>query len=565
MRWQLKSRDAISPELTSLWEKIGISPVLGQLLANRGLTQEDELKIFLSPSLRYLPPLEVWPELIEVARYLKEQIQKQKTIAVWGDYDVDGITATALLVDFFERKNISVLSYLPCREQGYGLNEQGLAQLQSQGVQIVITVDCGISQVKEVEFANQLGLEVIITDHHLPGMTLPPAKFILNPKLRKRPEYKELAGVGVSFLLAAALNRVLPGPKLDLRQFLDLVALGTIADVVELSLENRILVKNGMLLLTESKRPGIVALKEKAGIGNKKITSGDIGFILGPRINACGRLHSPKPALELLLSKDLIQGRELAAKLDGFNLERKNIEDSILEGSLEQAQKLKDLAGLVLFNPEWHEGVIGIIASRVVQKFYRPCIVLTEIDGKLKGSGRSIPEVNLYAVLEKNAHLLEGFGGHKMAAGVYLKKENFLSFQQNFAQVIQQDFGQAFTPTLYLDAEVNFNALVPKFCQELELLQPFGPGNPRPMFLSPFLTVQEQRVFGNGQKHLSLLLRDNHSQLTLKANLWRRGQDYKDKILPKQKIRIAYWPKLTYYQGVCSVSLQVEEILSVKS
>ncbi|WP_456325423.1 single-stranded-DNA-specific exonuclease RecJ [Desulfonauticus submarinus] len=564
MKWKLKNTSPVPEQIKQTWQQIGISPILGKILYNRGIIQKEDIEIFLSPSLKYLPPLEVWPELLDTAYFLTEEIKKGKKIAIWGDYDVDGITSTALLKDFFAKKNIHTLSYIPCRSEGYGLNSYGIKKLQEQGTDILITVDCGISQCEEVNFANSCGLDVIITDHHTPPPILPKAKFILNPKLT-HSEYFDLAGVGVAFLLAAALNRFLPGPKLDIRLFLDLVALGTIADVVELSRVNRILAKNGLLVLSESKRPGIIALKEKSGLnGKKNLGSGDIGFILAPRINACGRLKTPKPALNLLLTPDINEAKLLAEELDALNNERRTIEENILEQALSQAKKLLPASGLVLFSPGWHEGVIGIVASRIVQEFYRPCIILTQEENLLKGSGRSIPEVNLYEILEKTSPLLEGFGGHKMAAGLKLKKENLLQFTQNFTQTIEQYFGDKFSPTLNLDAEVNFNALTPSFLKELDMLQPHGPGNPKPLFLSPPLKVRAQNFFGSEENHLSLLLRDEKSNLNLEGKIWRQGQKYKNQNFINHQIRLAYRPTLNNFNNLLSITLQIEEILEIK-
>ncbi|MDK2921191.1 MAG: single-stranded-DNA-specific exonuclease [Desulfonauticus sp.] len=562
MKWKIKN-NSIPEEVKKRWKALNISPLLGRLLFNRGIETEKDLEIFLSPGLRHLPPLEIWPELLKTAEFIAREVKLKKRIAIWGDYDVDGITATALLADFFRQKNISCLTYIPTREQGYGLNKEGLKRLKEQGAHLIITVDCGIAQAQEVEFARDLGLEVIITDHHNPPLTLPPARFILNPKLTSTP-YFDLAGVGVAFLLAAGLNRTLPGPRLDLRNFLDLVALGTIADVVDLSLINRILAKNGLVILGETKRPGLIALKEKSGLTSKKtLGSGDIGFILAPRINACGRLKDPNLGLKLLLTSELTEARKIAEELEQLNSLRKEIEEKILEEALLQAQENFPSPGLVVFSPHWHEGVIGIVASRIVQEFYRPCLILTQDGEYLKGSGRSIPEVNLYAILDRIKHYLEGFGGHKMAAGLKLRPQNLKPFTRAFTQTICEEAGETFTPTLHLDAEVNFNALTPSFLKELALLQPFGPKNPRPVFLSPPLQVRAQNFFGNEENHLSLLLRDNTSNLSLEGKIWRQGSKYHGQDFKDKKIRIAFTPYLSDYNDLLSISLKIEQILEV--
>jgi single-stranded-DNA-specific exonuclease len=568
MYWELRDQPDNPAKLYSWAQKLNISPLLAQLLYQRGLTTLSQMHFFLNPGLRYLSPLENWPNLLSAARLVAQSITRGEKLAVWGDYDVDGITATAMVKDFFSRREYKIDHYIPNRlESGYGLNIEGLEQLAGQGVKTLITVDCGISSHAEIARAKELGLKLIVTDHHLPQKDLPPADIIVNPKLSSCP-CPELAGVGVAFLLCAALNTVLPGDKLDIRQFLDLVALGTIADIVDLTGENRILVKNGLLLLNEARRPGIRALKEVSGLGeSSSLGSGDVGYILAPRINAAGRIGQPELALELLLTEDIQTARTLARQLDRLNTDRKKIEDEILEQAREQAAHLTQIKakqGLVLYSPDWHPGVIGIVASRIVDEFYRPCLILTKENGLLKGSGRSIPEFDLYQGLSGLSHVLHGFGGHRQAAGLSLLPENLDQLKSLFNRQVIEELGpEPVKPRIVLDACLNFKDLTPTLLKELELLQPFGPGNPRPIFLGKDLRVQKQKLFGQG-KHLGLFLRDEQRKITLRGQVWRKGEKWGQNNLENKSITIAFTPKLSLYNGLVSIDLNIKEILQVE-
>jgi len=567
MQWELRPQPSRT-KVIALAKKLNISPLMALLLYQRGLTSCEQMYFFLNPGLRYLSPLDKWPNLLPAARLVAQSVTQGEKLAVWGDYDVDGITATAVIKNFFSRRGYQIAHYIPNRlKNGYGLNIEGLEQLAGQGVKTLITVDCGISSHAEIARAKELGFKIIVTDHHLPQKDLPPADIIVNPKLGSSP-CPDLAGVGVAFLLCAALNTLLPGDKLDIRQFLDLVALGTIADIVDLTGENRILVKNGLLLLNEAKRPGIRALKKVSGLdATATLGSGDVGFVLAPRINAAGRIGQPELALDLLLTEDIQTARTLARQLDKLNTDRKKIENEILEQAREQAVRLaqtKDKQGLVLYSPEWHPGVIGIVASRIVDEFYRPCLILTRENGLLKGSGRSIPEFDLYQGLLNLSHILYGFGGHKQAAGLSLVPENLDQLKSLFNQQVTRQLGpKPVEQKLVLDACLNFKDLTPVLLKELELLQPFGPGNPRPVFLGRNLSVQKQNLFGQG-KHLGLFLRDEQSKITLRSQAWRKGEKWGQNNLENKTITIAFSPKLSVYNGLISIDIQIKEILDVK-
>lgn len=534
------------------------------MLWQRGLQSVEAMDAFLSPNLRHLAALELWPEILSSAEFLVQELPKGK-VAIWGDYDVDGITATALLVDFLSQKGFPVHSFIPNRKiDGYGLNLTGVERLAHDGIKTLVTVDCGITAVAEVCRAKELGLSVVVTDHHLPGPNLPPCP-MANPKLTRCPN-PDLAGVGVAFFLAAALNRILPGDKLDMRQFLDLVALGTIADVVSITGQNRILVKNGLLLMNSPKRLGLKYLKEVGGLSpNAKMEAGDVNFVLAPRINAAGRMDDPSLALELLLTSDRDRARTLAGQLDRMNAERKAEENATLEQAILDAQGMQDQAGLVLYKPDWHAGVIGIVASRLVERLYKPCILLTEDivspgeKGLLKGSGRSTMEFDLFAGLSGCSDLLSRFGGHRQAAGLALNLDNLDQFRIRFSQAVMDQTGQTLRPTVHMDAQLGFRAITPMLLKEIDLLSPFGPGNPKPLFLSSSLEVQSLRVFGN--QHLELRLRDTIDAVTLRGQAWRKAESWQSLPLLGKNVLLAYTPRLSEFNGLISVELTVHSIL----
>lgn len=552
------AREPEPPDLGSWAAELNVSPFLARLLWHRGVHSLPEMDVFLSPGLRHLPSLDDWPELQRAAGELARQLERGPTVAVWGDYDVDGVTATALLTDFLRSKGAHVLPYLPDRHgEGYGLNAEGLHHLAEQGVDLLITVDCGISDLEAVELANQLGMTVIVTDHHLPGAQQPRAAAVVDPKLQGGA-YADAAGVGVAFLLAAALNRLLPGNAVDIRQYLDLVAIGTIADVVDLTGANRILVKNGLLLLKEAKRPGVFALKEVSGLPPTAVMgSGQVGFSLGPRLNAAGRMESADMALKLLMAPDLSTARPLAAELDRLNTSRRSVEDTVLREALAQAEEQADSPGLVLFGQEWHQGIIGIVASRIVDRYYRPTLLLTSNGDKLKGSGRSIPEFDLYRALENCSEHLLGYGGHKQAAGLSLSPDGIEALRARFNQAVTAQLGQErCSPSLSLEASLGLNMVDLDLVKEIDMLQPFGPGNPQPLFCSQPLQVQGYKRFG--KSHVSLQVRDQEAEVTMLGKAWGQAEALGPEVRGK-RLQLAFTPRLNHYNGLTSIDLTIKD------
>lgn len=564
--WVSRYTDAppVPPELPDWANRLEISTFLAELLWKRGLNNLEDMNLFLNPGLKHLAALEEWPGLTEAASIIADAALSGKKIAVWGDYDVDGITSTALVVDFFRQHNITIRPHIPSRmEQGYGLNIDDLKMLADEGVNLIITVDCGICDVDEVDAARELGIDIIVSDHHLPAEKLPKALAVCAPTIADCP-CRHLAGVGVAFMLMAGVNSQFAQrgkQKADIRPLLDLVALGTLADVSNLAGQNRILVKNGLILLSEGRRPGIAALKNICNYApNASMGAGQVVFTMAPRINAAGRMGKSEIALELMLTHDRDEANQLAQQLETMNIERRSEEDIILKEAREQAEAYVKSGhmGLVLYGANWHMGVIGIVASRIVEEFQRPTIILCDSSaGKAKGSGRSVDGFDLHSALGECSDLFLGFGGHKMAAGLSISHENIAGFRLKFHHIAAKEIGDTPPPMkiktdgeLELEQTVSFILL-----KELELLQPFGHGNAEPVFISPPLLVKELRV----RPGLAILdVQDEKSGITIKAKLWRPRTEIKPDSRGK-RIRLAFSPRIDRYNGAATIEMRVKD------
>lgn len=495
--------------------QLSVPPLMAHLLANRGVTDVAAARRFLSSSLSDLNDPFLLKGMPEAVERLWAARQRGETVCVYGDYDVDGVTATALLVSFFRAVGIHCFSHIPNRlEDGYGLSAEGLRKVADRA-RVVVTVDCGVSAVAEAQLCASLGLDLIITDHHTPGPRIPQACAVINPLQPDCPyPFKSLAGVGVAFNLMIALRGRLRregafagGTEPNLREYLDLVALGTIADVVPLTGENRIFVKYGLRELSAAQRMGVRALKNVAGVTGD-VGCGAVGFRLAPRLNAAGRLDDAARGVELLLESDLSRAAAIAAELDAGNTERQAIERQILSEALAMVQNdpaMKGRKSIVLASDEWHPGVIGIVASRMVDLFHRPTVLIALQQGNGRGSGRSIPGFHLYDALDVCAEHLVKFGGHRYAAGLSIDEatlENFVArFEEVSTGLLSED---DLLPQLRVDMELDPDALSADLADAISALEPFGVGNPEPLFVVRGMEVVRHRTVG--ERHLKLQL-----------------------------------------------------------
>ena len=545
-------------------ERCGISPRLAEILWLRGLERPEELAEYLSPGLRHLARPSLWPGMAKAASVLAEGLLAGKKLAIWGDYDADGVTSTALALQVLHHHGYDALWHLPDRrEEGYGMNVKGVEKLAEAGASMLLTVDCGISDAATIARARELGMDVVVTDHHLPPETLPDATALCNPRLADCP-CASLAGVGVTFFLMAELNARLAeagSPRMDMRRTLDLVALGTLADLVELEGQNRILVKNGLLVLAEAKRPGISELKAVSGFAPlASLGAGQVIFSLAPRINAAGRVASAETALELLCAKDCDSAADLARTLDGYNTQRRQEEERITEEAMAQAEASLHDPALVIAGRDWNQGVIGIVASRLVEKYHKPTLVLCADGGTLKGSGRSISGFDLHAGLARCAEELLSYGGHRMAAGVRVLPEKLEAFRSRFVSVVRESLGDEPVPAVQMiDGNLDFKEATNFiFLKELEMMQPFGVGNPEPVFQSPPLFVKRRKIFGPQKNHVLLELTDESCGITLQAKAWRQAEQFPAD-LEGRRVLLAYSPGIDMYNGAASVDVRIRD------
>lgn len=473
-------------------QELGISKVLARILVNRNIKSLHQAERFLNVSAEHLLDPFSFSDMHKAVNLIKQAAKNKQRVMIFGDYDVDGITALTLLKEALKKIGIDAAHYLPHRiKEGYGLSKNILHIAKEKNIKILITVDCGISNHKEIEELKRNHIEVIVTDHHETGAIskLPPASCIINPKLASsRYKYRDLAGVGVAYKLCQAISGS------ALLEDLDLVSLGTIADSVPLTGENRIIAKEGLVRLSRTERLGLRALIENAGIKNKKFTCDYVSFILGPRINASGRMDTAETSLDLLMSETPEEAIKFAEILEGHNRARQKIEGKILEEAEDLINKeinFKEHKIIVIAKEAWHQGVLGIVASKLAERFYRPAIVISLNEDFCKGSGRSIKNFHLFQALSDCKEFLDAFGGHSHAAGLVITKDNIEDFKHNINRLAHERLSlEDLLPSLEIDMEIGFRDLNEQIISELEMLEPFGVGNPEPLFYTRNLKLK---------------------------------------------------------------------------
>lgn len=493
----------------------GLSPVLLKILGKRGLTEEKEINTFLYGTLDELNDPFLLKDMDKAVGRIIEAVYKKEKIIVYGDYDVDGITATSLLYHYFKEKfNYTIDFYLPSRQrEGYGLNNDAIREFAEKGYDLLISVDCGITAFKEVQYARSIGIDVIITDHHQPSEKLPEANAVIDPHRDDDGfPFKLLAGVGVAFKLCQALEYNDSNQYVSeiLIKLLDIVALGTVADIVSLTGENRILVRNGLEIINRTTNPGLEILIKKVGLDEKEINTGHIAYIIAPHLNAAGRISNPEDCIELLTTEDKDRAEEIASNLRNINNERQNLEHKILEEAREMVENEIDLdkeRAIILASKNWHHGVIGIVASRLVEEYYLPTVLIAIDDGMGKGSCRSISGLNIYKALSNCSEYLEGFGGHQMAAGLSILPDNISKFRDCMNGFLNSVLTEDdLIPVLNADALLEESDITMEFYNQLDLLKPFGCGNPRPRFVLSNINIARSYPVGKNNKHLKFSL-----------------------------------------------------------
>lgn len=542
--WQIRERER---ELArSVAPSLGLHPVAAEVLLQRGIKDKAAMQRFLHPDLSQLHDPWLLPDMAPAVNRIKLAIELEQPIAIYGDYDADGLTATAVLVSYLKEEGAIVSHYIPGRlEEGYGLHPEAISELAANGIKLLITVDCGINAQAEVAYAASLGLDVIITDHHTPeAAKLPQALAVINPKLDCEYPFAELAGVGVALKLVQALGGLAAAAK-----YFDLATLGTIADVVPLLDENRVIVRFGLEAMRASERPGIRALLEVAGVEPGTLRSGQVAFTLAPRLNAAGRLNEAELALELLLTEDDALALTLAQKLDGLNAERQEMEQQIFAEAEAMVSQLapEDRWFIVLANADWHPGIIGIVAARLAERYYRPTILLAIEGEQARGSGRSIPCYNLVGSLAAHADLLTAYGGHQAAAGLSLATAAIPDLRAALNAHVQANLGAAqLKPHVYLDAELDPSEITLELVHSLERLGPYGAGHPEPVFCSKRWSLDKARLLGREGQHLKMELRGGGILWEVLA--WRRGQELAE-VSTEEWLDIAYTPQANVWNG----------------
>jgi single-stranded-DNA-specific exonuclease len=568
--WKLPLHD--SAQIAALSRELQVSAVVAQLLVSRGITEPVAARNFLGASLKGLHDPGLLPGACEAARRIVQAIRDRRRIVIYGDYDVDGVAGSAILLECLKLAGADARYYVPHRlEEGYGLNTAALETLRrEEQAEVIVTVDCGIASTGEARAARELGLELIITDHHEFGSALPDAACLVHPRLPGSVyPFGELSGAGVAFKVAWAVGQQLEGAQRvapQFREFLlnavSMAALGTVADVVPLYDENRVLVRHGLVSLRQRPSLGLRELIAASELNtDEPLNAEDIAFRLAPRINAAGRLGQARLAVELLTTRNETRARELAKYLTGQNEQRQTLERRIYKEARELVEKDFDLEkdrALVLGKHDWHAGVIGIVAGRLVERFWRPVIMIAFGDGVGQGSGRSIPGFNLHDALHACGDALESYGGHAAAAGLKIRPENLDRFRQAFlAQAGARLQAQDMIEHLRIDAEVPLGDVTPRLVHSIEHLAPFGAGNRRPLLMAAGVELaQPTRRVGGGERHLSFVIRQNRS--TARAVAFGMAERA-DELVPGLRYDVAFSPQLNTFRGFTRVDLHIKD------
>lgn len=513
-KWKIKESNIDSEMILRIDEKYHLGTIASKMLLVKGITTDEDVERFLNPSrLDFYDPF-LMPDMEKAVDRIVKAISNDEKILIYGDYDADGITSSSILKRYFSDRNVEVGVYIPNRiSEGYGLNKEAINKIADDDYKLIITVDTGITAIEQVEYAKELGIDIVITDHHEPSEKIPDAVAVVDCK-RKDNKYpfRELAGCGVAFKLTQALSKKLEINENESLKFLDLACIGTISDIVPLVDENRTIAKLGLMLVKQARLVGLRELLKNAGY--KEINTTTIAFGISPRINACGRMGHQDIALELFLTNDPIKARELAGEVEMYNKQRQDVEKKISEEAIEMIEKMgADDKAIVLGKEDWHHGVIGIVSSKITEKYYKPSILISFEGEEAKGSGRSIEGFDLHEALEKCNKYLTNFGGHTMAVGLSLKKKDFEDFKKEFLKYADDKISEdMLVSEILIDEEISSKDISLNDVRNLSLLEPFGEANTEPVFIYKNLKINAIRTLSDG-KHLKLSLIDENVEI----------------------------------------------------
>lgn len=556
-KWEYSELD--NEKIESISKKFNVSKLLATVLVNRGIVEDEQIDVFLNPTRDDFHDPYLMPDMKKAVDRIIKAIDTQEKVIIYGDYDVDGITSITVLKKFLKTCGLDVGYYIPNRlNEGYGLNRDAIDKIKKDGYDLIITVDCGISAIDEIKYANSLGMETIVTDHHEPLDTLPPAIAVVDLKRKDNTTYPfdSLAGCGVAFKLCQALGIRLGIDEKEYLKYLDIVCVGTISDIVPLVDENRVIAKLGLKLVEVTRNPGLRALLNASGY--KQINSNTISFGVAPRINACGRMGYEEEALKLFLTDNITQASDITAKLNQYNKERQEIERNIYDEALNMIEKDGEKKkSIVLGSHNWHHGVIGIVSSKITEMYFKPSILICFEGENGKGSGRSIPGFDLHGALVDLSGYLDKFGGHEMAVGLSLKKSEFNRFKEAFEKYVEEKDISDIVPIIEIDKQIDIKDIDCETVRQLDLLEPFGEANRRPIFVYKNLRIDSIRALSDG-KHLKMTLKDNGTIInTIGFNMGHLSKDY----MIGDKIDVAGILEINSFNGKEFVQINMKDIM----
>ncbi len=525
--YQKNKKDELAKELNLL-------PIIAELLVNKGFNSKEEVMKYLNPSLDDLHDPFLLPDMDEAVKRIEKALGNKERILIYGDYDVDGTTAVALVYKFFRGITSNLDYYIPDRyDEGYGISIQGIDYAVKTGVKLIISLDCGIKALSKVQYAKEKGIDFIIADHHVPDSKLPDAIAVVDAKRTDSIyPYDELSGCGVGFKLVQAFSQRNGYALSEIEPLLDLVAVSVAADIVPITGENRVMTHFGLKQLNSNPSFGLRGIIEVCGLQRKHITINDIVFKIGPRINASGRMMNGKEAVDLMLSNDMTTAREKSLNIDQYNLDRRELDKKITDEAIDYIEKNLDIekqTSIILYNENWHKGIVGIVASRLSEKYYRPAIVLTKSNDMISGSARSVPGFDVYKAIESCRDILENFGGHTYAAGLTLRESNLPKFRERFNTLSFDGMEpKMMSPQITVDAEITFSQITPDLISSLELFNPFGPENENPIFLTKnVFDTGNSRLVGKAHRHIKLELVDQSSNIFMPGIAFAQHDSFK--------------------------------------